>query len=118
MQIAPRAFYHEVLENSVTHLLKAVEVASEVYGGFSSKIQVRHVEPDTNSRTFAAKTCKTADNSYVIYVNITVTPTLSHMIHEVAHIVAWDRPELGAEGHNGAYMDILYNLEEAVKSGS
>lgn len=62
---------------------------------------------------FTARAIRARGN-YVVYFSTLVPVTLESIIHEVAHIVAWERPDLGGHGHNMEYMCILQELTEEL----
>ena len=61
-----------------------------------------------------ARTLKLNSN-YKILFNKSTSMSVKTLVHELAHIVAWERPDLGAKGHNTEFMHILYTLEEVMR---
>ena len=52
---------------------------------------------------------------YKILLNKNASITVEVFVHELAHVVAWERPDLGAKGHNTEYMNILYTLYQEAQ---
>lgn len=96
-----------------------MQLLTEIWGLAKKRYNLTVVTPSlikVSTNEFTARTLhKGQSDYYIILVSKKTSITTDILVHEIAHIVAFERPDLGAVGHNTEYMDILYTLEADVR---